>query len=340
MRPGGALREAGRRGGEPRVRRCRGGEPRVRRWGVEPGSRGDSLLDAIGGTPLLELRAIGEDRTGARLFGKAEFLNPGGSVKDRAARAILSDALAAGTLSPGKAILDATSGNTGIALAMIGASLGYPVTLCLPANASEERKRILAVLGASLVLTDPLEGTDGAILRARELASKNPRAYFYADQYSNEATWRAHFETTGPEILRQTAGRLTHFVAGVGTSGTFVGVSRALVSAGSKAIRVAIEPDGPLHGLEGMKHLASAMVPAIWDPSLADGRMEIETEEAYAMCRRLAREEGLLVGPSSGANVAAALRVARASPEERPVVVTILCDGGSRYLSHDFWRRT
>jgi len=257
-------------------------------------------------------------------------------VKDRPVRAMLLDGLATGALAPGRRILEATSGNTGIADAMLGASLGFGVTLCLPSNASPERQGILRALGAELVLTDPLEGTDGAIRRAREMSAAEPDLYFYPDQYSNPANWRAHFETTGPEILRQAGGRLTHFVAGLGTSGTFLGVTRYLKARSRRVVCVAVEPDGPLHGLEGMKHLASAIVPPIWDPSVADVRLAVETEEAYAMCRRLAREEGLFVGPSSGANVAAALRVGReAGPGA--TVATILADGGARYLSRPFW---
>jgi cysteine synthase B len=249
---------------------------------------------------------------------------------------MLLDGLATGRLRPGRTILEATSGNTGIADAMIGRALGSPVTICLPANASPERQGILRAFGAELVMTDPLEGTDGAIRRARAMATARPDLYFYPDQYSNPANWRAHFETTGPEIWEQTSGRMTHFVAGLGTSGTFLGVSRYLERRGGGVERVAVEPDGPLHGLEGMKHMASAMVPPIWEPAAADRRLAVATEEAYAMCRRLAREEGILVGPSSGANVAASLRVAReaAAPTR---VVTILCDGGNRYLGHSFW---
>ena len=299
-------------------------------------ARAARLLDAIGQTPLLELSRIAADVPGLTLFAKAEHLNPGGSVKDRPARAMLLDGLASGRLVRGRAILEATSGNTGIADAMLGAALGFPVTLCLPANASPERQGILRALGAELVLTDPLEGTDGAIQKARRLVAARPDAYFYPDQYSNPANWHAHFETTGPEILGQAGEGLTHFVAGLGTTGTFLGVTRYLKDRAPHVVCVAMEPDGPLHGLEGMKHLASAIVPLIWDPTLADRRLTIATEEAYAMCRRLAREEGLFVGPSSGANVAAALRVGReAGPGA--TVATILCDGGGRYLSRPFW---
>lgn len=294
------------------------------------------LLDAVGNTPLLELSSISRDVPGARLLAKAEHLNPGGSVKDRPARAMLLDGLARGLLAPGRTILEATSGNTGIADAMFGRALGFPVRLCLPAKASPERRAILTALGAELVLTDPLEGSDGAIRRARQIAAEEPEKYFYPDQYSNPANWRAHFETTGPEIWRQTQGRITHFVAGLGTSGTFGGVARYLKSRDARVRCLSVQPDSEFHGLEGMKHMASAIVPAIYEPALADAALEIRTEEAYAMCRRLVREEGLFVGPSSGANVAAALRVALEA-RKPPMVVTILCDAGNKYLSEPFW---
>jgi cysteine synthase B len=310
--------------------------------GLGPATRGDGrLLDAVGRTPLLELGRIAADVPGLSLFAKAEHMNPCGSVKDRPVRAMLLAGLASGRLVPGRTILEATSGNTGIADAMLGRSLGFPVMLFLPSNASPERQAILRACGAELVLTDPLEGTDGALRAARLAAHQNPSKFFYPDQYANPANWRAHFETTGPEIRADTGGRLTHFVAGLGTSGTFVGVARYLKSRDASVRCVSVEPDGPLHGLEGLKHMASAMVPAIYDSTLADEKLATPTEEAWAMCRRLAREEGLLVGPSSGANVAAALRVARAAGTRRdnPArIVTVLCDRGERYLSEDFWR--
>lgn len=296
-----------------------------------------NLVAAIGRTPLLELERTAARVPGLRLFAKAEYLNPGGSVKDRPARAMILDGIERGVLSPGKRILDATSGNTGIAEAMIGRALGFSVTLCVPANASSERRAILAAFGAELVLTEPLEGTDGSIRRARALAAARPDLYFYADQYSNPANWRAHFETTGPEIHEQSGGRVTHFVAGLGTSGTFVGVARYLKGALAAVRCVSVEPDGPLHGLEGMKHMATAIVPPIYDPELADERRTVATEEAYETCRRLARDEGVFVGPSAGANVAAALAVARELDGEPATVVTVLPDGGTRYLSHEFW---
>lgn len=295
-----------------------------------------TLIESIGGTPLLRLDRIAAGIPGLRLLGKAEHLNPGGSVKDRPARAMISDGIERGLLTPGKTILEATSGNTGIADAMIGRALGFRVALCLPANASAERRGILAAYGAELFLTDPLEGTDGAIRKARVLAAERPDLYFYPDQYSNAANWRAHFETTGPEIFAQTEGRLTHFVAGLGTSGTFVGVSRYLIEKDPSIHCISAEPDSPLHGLEGMKHMASAMVPPIYDPTLAESRLEISTEVAYETCRRLAREEGVFVGPSAGANVAAALSVAKEAAMPA-TIVTVLCDGGVKYLSEKFW---
>jgi cysteine synthase B len=297
------------------------------------------LLDAVGNTPLLDLSRIARGVPGLRLLAKAEYLNPGGSVKDRPARAMLLDGIERGLLTPGKRILEATSGNTGIADAMIGRALGFPVTLCVPAKGSSAQKTaMLRAFGAELVLTDPLEGSDGAIREARAMAAAEPDKYFYPDQYSNPANWRAHFETTGPEIVAQTRGEVTHFVTGLGTSGTFVGVTRYLKSLARRVLCISMQPDGPMHGLDGMKHMASAMVPAIYDPTLADANLEVATEEAYAMCRRLARDEGVLVGPSAAANVVAALRVARDLAAGPATIVTILCDGGGRYLSELFWR--
>ena len=297
-----------------------------------------SILDAVGHTPLLELARIAKDVSGLKLFAKAEYMNPGGSVKDRPARAMLLDGLGRGLLTPGKTILEATSGNTGIADAMIGRALGFPVTLCVPAKGSSAQKTaILRAFGAEIIPTDPLEGSDGAIRRARAMAAAEPEKYFYPDQYSNPANWRAHFETTGPEIWEETRGDLTHFVAGLGTTGTFVGVSRYLKSKSAGVVCVSMQPDGPVHGLDGMKHMASAMVPAIYDPTLADANLEVATEDAFAMCRRLAREEGVLVGPSAAANVVAALRVGRETAAGPATIVTILCDGGGRYLSEPFW---
>jgi len=291
------------------------------------------LFDLVGRTPLIRLSRIERDFPGIELYGKAEFRNPGGSVKDRPARRMLLEGLTSGELRPGKVVLDATSGNTGIAYAMLGAALGYPVSLCVPDNVTPERKRMLKAYGAELVLTNPLEGSDGAIREARRRYAADPGRYFYPDQYNNEFNWRAHYDTTGPEIIRQTEGRVTHFVAGLGTSGTFVGVGRRLREEVPGVVLASMQPDSPLHGLEGLKHMDTAIVPGIYDRSVADVEVTVDTEEAFAMTRRLTREEGLLVGISAGANVVAATRMA-ASPA---VVVTILCDGGERYLSERFW---
>jgi cysteine synthase B len=293
-----------------------------------------SLLDLIGNTPLLKLNNL-VDNPRVEIYGKAEWANPGGSVKDRPALNMILEGERSGALTPEKTIIDATSGNTGIAYAMIGAALGYRVKLCLPKNASEERQRILAAYGAEMVLTDPLQGSDGAIREVRRIVAENPDAYFYPDQYNNPANWRAHYETTGAEIYEQTGGRLTHFVAGLGTSGTFMGAGRRLRELKPEVRLISMEPDSPFHGLEGLKHLATAIVPGIYDASLADERVEISTEEAHAMVKLLARREGWFVGISSGANVATALKVAEKL--EEGVIVTILCDDASKYLSEKFW---
>jgi cysteine synthase B len=298
------------------------------------------VLNLVGETPLVRLTRLERDVPGAEIYAKAEWMNPGGSVKDRPARRMLLEGLATGALRPGKRILDATSGNTGIAYAMLGAALGYPVTLCVPRNITPERKRILAAYGAELVQTDPLEGSDGAIREARRRYEADRDRYFYPDQYNNEFNWRAHFDTTGPEIIRQTGGRLTHFVAGLGTSGTFMGVARRLRGFNRDIVLASVQPDAPLHGLEGLKHMASAIVPGIYDPAVADQNIGIPTEEAHALTRRLAREEGLLVGISSGANLAGAMRLLRRpsrGASRHPVAVVIFCDGGERYLSERFW---
>ncbi len=295
------------------------------------------VLARIGRTPLAELQRI-PGRGGPRVFAKVESANPGGSVKDRAARAIVTEAFRAGDL-PRTRLLDSTSGNTGIAYAMLGAALGFGVTLCVPASASPERRRILRAYGCEVVETDPLEGSDGAIVRARDLMAERPGLYFYADQYSNPANPAAHETTTGPEILEQLRGLpLDLFVAGLGTSGTFVGVARFLRRASPRTRLVSVEPDAAFHGLEGLKHMATALVPAIYDPSLASARVGVRTEEAHEMTRRLCREEGLFVGPSSGAAVAAALRVARETGAR--TVAVVLPDGGDRYLSDRFWEGT
>lgn len=294
-----------------------------------------TIMANIGRTPLIRLQRLGALPAGVELLAKAEHLNPGGSVKDRPALAMIIDAEERGLLSHGKTILDATSGNTGISLAMLGAAMGYSVTLCLPRNASVERKRILQRYCARVIETDAGRGSDGAQAEARKLFAASPGKYFYADQYNNDANWRAHFETAS-EIWTQTKGRVTHFVAGLGTSGTFTGTSRRLKEYNPQIRAISVEPNSPFHGLEGLKHMPTAVVPGIYDPALADDRLEIETEAAQSMMRRLAREEGLLVGPSSGANVCAALRLARTRPAGS-VVVTILCDGGERYLSESYW---
>jgi cysteine synthase B len=300
-------------------------------------SRSRDLESQIGNTPLLSLRRVARGLpVGVEVLAKAEHLNPGGSVKDRAALAMIIDGERSGRLYPGKVILDATSGNTGIAYAMIGAARGYAVTICLPANASVERKRILQVLGAEIIETDPMQGSDGAQLVAREMAAGDSAKYFYPDQYNNDANWRAHYEGTGREIWEQTEGRVTHFVAGLGTCGTFTGVGRRLKELKPSVRAISMEPDSPIHGLEGLKHLPTSRMPGIFDPTLADETVEVETETAQSMTRRLAREEGLFVGVSSGANVVAALALARALPPDS-IVVTILCDGGERYLSERFW---
>jgi cysteine synthase B len=288
----------------------------------------------VGRTPLVRLRQF-EPHPGVEIYAKLESRNPGGSVKDRAALAIVLEAERTGALGSGRVLLDATSGNTGIAYAMIGAARGHRVTLCVPANITPERKRTLLAYGAELVLTDPMAGTDGAILEARRRAAIDPGRYFYADQYANAANWQAHYDTTGVELIEQTGGRLTHFVAGLGTSGTFVGTGRRLRAWRPSVVLVDVQPDSPLNGLEGMKHMATAIVPPIYDASLADRHATVDTETAYALTRRLARHEGLFVGPSSGAALAAAIDVARGVT--RGVVVTMFPDGGDRYLSERFW---
>lgn len=295
------------------------------------------LEAAVGNTPLVRLRSVTRELTeSVEVYVKAEHLNPGGSVKDRAALAMILAGEKSGELTPEKTILDATSGNTGIAYAMIGAARGYPVTLALPENASVARKRILKLYGAAIIETDPLSGTDAAQGIARELAEKYPDKYFYPDQYNNEANWKAHFATTAPEIWWQTQGRATHFVAGLGTTGTFTGTTRRLKEFNRNLYAVSVQPESPIHGLEGMKHLETAIIPGIYDAKLADENVAVATEDAQAMTRRLAREEGLFVGPSSGANVFAAIELARKLDGDA-VVVTILCDGGGKYLNEDFW---
>jgi cysteine synthase B len=284
----------------------------------------------VGGTPLVRLNAY-EPRADVQIFAKLESRNPGGSVKDRAALSIVLDGLRSGALAPGRVLLDATSGNTGIAYAMIGASLGIRVRLCVPANVTAERKRLLQAYGATLVFTDAMEGSDGAIREAQRIAASDPDRYFYADQYANPANWRAHYETTGPELVQQTQGRLTHFVAGLGTSGTFIGTGRRLRERLPGVRLVSVEPDSPLHALEGLKHMATSIVPPIYDATLADQHETVETEEALELTRHLALRQGLLVGPSSGAALVAARRVAR--DVEHGVIVVVFPDSGERYLS-------
>ncbi len=300
---------------------------------------GQVPLDRIGNTPLLRFPNITRDLAGAEILGKAEWLNPGGSVKDRAAANIVAQAQATGKLTSGKILLDSTSGNTGIAYAMIGAAQGFPVTLCMPENVSVERKRILHAYGANIIYTDPADGSDGAIRVARELAAKHPDLYFYADQYSNDANWQAHYHGTANEIWQQTEGRITHFVSMLGTSGTFVGTSRRLKELNPRIRCISLQPDSPFHGIEGAKHMASAIIPLIYDPSLADANLDVATEEAYATAKRLAREEGLLVGISAAAAISGCLRLARDLPKnEQAVFVTVLCDSGDKYLSERFWQ--
>lgn len=307
---------------------------------LAPALPGAGLVGLIGDTPLMDLSFL-VDRPPVRLLAKAELTNPGGSVKDRPALAMIQAAEAEGRLGPAgdhrrdRRILDATSGNTGIALAMIGAAKGYGVTLCMPANASRERKALLAAYGAEVILTDPLDGSDGAIRKARELHGQDPDRYCYLDQYANPANWQAHFSTTGPEIWAQTEGRLSHFVTALGTTGTFVGVGRFLRRQSGPVRLISVQPDSPINGLEGLKHLETAIVPEIYDPDLADEEWTVSTEDAYEMVKVLARTAGLAVGVSTGANVATALRLARGL--SAGTVVTVLCDGAERYLSESFW---
>ena len=306
---------------------------------------GSGILDRIGNTPLVRIASLTEHLPGVQLLGKAEWANPGGSVKDRAASAIVMDAERRGLLQfhtrggDRRGLLDATSGNTGIAYAMLGSALGFPVTLCMPSNVSPERKKYLAAYGAKILWTDPGEGSDGAIRRARGLAAENPDRYFYADQYSNEQNWMAHYHGTANEIWRQTEGQVTHFVAGLGTSGTFMGTTRRLRELNPEIRCISMQPDSPFNGLEGLKHMETAIVPRIYDATLADQNVGMETERAYAMCKRLARTEGLLVGISAAAAVQASLDVAEheAKAGREAVIVTILCDSAEKYMSERFW---
>jgi cysteine synthase B len=294
------------------------------------------VVELIGNTPLIRLSRIVPRNPRVEIYAKAEWANPGGSVKDRPARNMILEGERSGRLRPGKILLDATSGNTGIAYAMLGAARGYPVHLCLPVNANEERKQLLRAYGAHLILTDPRLSSDGAILKARELYAAEPDRYFYPDQYNNPANWQAHYETTAPEIWTQTGGRINHFVAGLGTSGTFMGTGRRLRELNPDIRLISFQPDSPFHGLEGMKYMATSIVPGIYDPSLADENREVGTEEAHCMVKRLAREEGILVGISAAAAMVCSLQLAEELDEG--VIVTIFCDSGSRYLSERFWR--
>jgi S-sulfo-L-cysteine synthase (O-acetyl-L-serine-dependent) len=303
--------------------------------GPEP-ARGQGLLERIGNTPLLRLERVGAG-LGVQFLAKAEWANPGGSVKDRTAAGIVAEGRRSGRFEPGQILLDATSGNTGIAYAMLGASEGFGVTLCVPGNASAERKRILEAYGARVVYTDPGEGSDAAIRRAREMAAAEPGRYFYADQYGNDANWRAHYHGTAAEIWRQTEGRLTHFVAVLGTSGTFTGTARRLKELNPRIRCISVQPDSPFHGIEGAKHMASALVPRIYDPALADEDLGVSTEAAHAMARRLAREEGLRVGISGAAATVGCLEVARRLEGAPAVVVTVWADSADRYLGERFW---
>jgi cysteine synthase B len=298
-------------------------------------SIGVSILDLIGRTPLIRLRQIERSCPGVEIYAKAEWQNPGGSVKDRAGARMIAEGERSGALTPAKTILDATSGNTGIAYAMIGAAKGYKVKLCVPENASHERKLILRAFGAELVLTSPLESTDGAIREARRMYAESPDKYFYPDQYNNEGNWRAHYDTTGPEIIEQTAGTLTHFVAGLGTSGTFVGTARRLRQFSPAIKLISFQPATAFHGLEGLKHMESAIVPGIYDPTLADQDLRVESEDAFDMVRRLAREEGVMAGISSGAAMAAVLQVA--TTLKSGIIVTVCPDGAEKYLTEKFW---
>ncbi len=301
---------------------------------------GSTLLERIGNTPLLRLDELTRTLPGIQILGKAEWANPGGSVKDRAASAIVADAMQRNLLGRGQSLLDATSGNTGIAYAMLGSAMGFEVTLCMPSNVSPERKKYLAAYGAQIVWTNPAEGSDGAIRKARELAATHPERYFYADQYGNENNWMSHYLHTANEIWRQTEGQVTHFVAGLGTSGTFMGTTRRLRELNPRIQCISMQPDSAFNGLEGLKHMATAIVPPIYDPALADENIELPTESAYTMCLRLARKSGLLVGVSAGGAAAAALQIAEReyAAGREAMIVTILCDSAEKYMSERFWQ--
>jgi len=301
-----------------------------------PAAVATHLEQLIGNTPLIRLKTLEAETDGVEIYAKAEFYNPGGSVKDRPALNMIQEGERSGKLRPGKIILDATSGNTGIAYAMLGAAKGYKVRLCLPKNASPERKKILRAYGAELVLTNPAEQSDGAIRMVKKLYEEDPDLYFYPDQYGNDGNWQAHYKSTGPEIWEQTEHRVTHFIAGMGTTGTMMGTGRYLRDVAPNVTLISMQPDSPFNGLEGLKHLETAIVPPIYDATVADRNVECRTEDAYEMVKRLARKEGLLVGISAGGNVHTALQIAKEAPRGS-VVVTILCDGADRYLSERFW---
>jgi S-sulfo-L-cysteine synthase (O-acetyl-L-serine-dependent) len=301
-------------------------------------SAGRSVLECIGNSPLLRLQRVGREFPNVEFLAKAEWFNPGGSVKDRPALSMIRAGLASGALRPGKTIIDATSGNTGIAYALIGAAMGYPVTLCLPDSASHERKRILAAFGAEMIITPGDEGTDGAIRRVQKIVAEQPERYFYPDQYSNPANWQAHYHGTANEIWEQTSGRITHFVAALGTSGTFVGTTRRLKELNPAIRGISLQPDASFHGLEGWKHMETAIRPAIYDEALADKDLAVSTEDAYRLVKRIAREEALLVSPSAAAALAGCFAVAKEIPSgQHAVIVTVFADSGSKYLSERFW---
>ncbi len=303
-----------------------------------PSKLGERSVSRIGNTPLLRLERIAHNLPNVQILGKAEWYNPGGSVKDRAAYNIVKEGRRSGKFASGQTLLDSTSGNTGIAYAMIGAAEGFPVTLCMPENVSVERKRILFAYGANIIYTDAADGSDGAIHAARQLAAHETEKYFYADQYSNDANWQAHYHGTANEIWQQTEGRITHFVSMMGTSGTFMGTARRLKELNPAIRCISLQPDSPFHGIEGAKHMASAIVPKIYDPALADEDLGISTEDSYAMAIRLSHEEGLLIGISAGAAIAGAMQIAkRHNPQREAVIVAILPDSGDKYLSERFW---
>jgi cysteine synthase B len=305
---------------------------------AQPDHVGESLLDRIGNTPLLRLQRVGGQFPNVEFCAKAEWFNPGGSVKDRPALSMIQSGLASGALCPGKTIIDATSGNTGIAYAMIGAALGFHVQLCLPDSASHERKRILAAFGAELVSTPGDEGTDGAIRKVHQIVAANPEKYFYPDQYSNPANWQAHYRTTAAEIWEQTSGRVTHFVAGLGTSGTFVGTTRRLKELNPAIRCISLQPDASFHGLEGWKHMETAIRPAIYDDTLADENLPVSTEDSYRLVKRVAREEGLLISPSAAAALLGCFQVAERIPKNsNAVIVTVFADSAAKYLNERFW---